>query len=189
MKKQLKKPQPKRIMSSRTTAPAPRSLPSMIYDYEGLKADDKCILMEDHTYKTMRFQKGTLISVSRFILKTETEFKATEKKDLNQSGKPRKYLVVAFTFGGQMVKIPVYRIVKKKSFRDLLPQDVVTEFLGGVELKGKDDISIAEQIASQQYNNMNDLIMQVKSYAKSRIRYDEYVESTKTHPFFEKYFI
>jgi hypothetical protein len=71
-----------------------------------------------------------------------------------------------------------------------LPPDVVTEFLGSVELKGSDErqIFVSEQIASQTYNTMDDLVDTVKGYVKNQQRYERHIEKIKTNPFYQKYF-
>lgn len=79
---------------------------------------------------------------------------------------------------------PVIQMPKR---RTQLPQDVVTEFVCGVEI-GENWLEVAEQIASAQYEDMEALISRVREFAKNPKRYDRYIRAVEQMSFYRPHF-
>lgn len=73
-----------------------------------------------------------------------------------------------------------------------IPHDIVTEAIGQCDFTGKDeDIEIAEQIASNSYTSMEDLISTMDAYVlgpKRKKAWDKTKEQMKTSPYFKTHF-
>lgn len=77
----------------------------------------------------------------------------------------------------------------------MIPQDIVCEFLGGISFSKDEekDVAIAEQIASNTYNSMDDLIGTCKGFIETKSKleaFEAYIIDCKseTNTFFHKYF-
>jgi hypothetical protein len=88
----------------------------------------------------------------------------------------------AISFVGRTTQVVVIRMTQKP-----VPFDVVNEFLGGVDLKGN-GLQITEELASQQYHNMEQLIDTVRGYVKSPRRYEKYILAVKDMDFYRPHF-
>lgn len=69
-----------------------------------------------------------------------------------------------------------------------VPDYVVVEFIGGVDLASVDSIRAAEEIASVSYESMEALIKTVRGYAANIKRYEKYVKEITGHELYRPYF-
>lgn len=74
-----------------------------------------------------------------------------------------------------------------------IPHDVVTEFIGQASFSpnGERDVEIAEQIASQSYNSLEDLVKTCKGSSSPEYKFEKawdkaYQEATKPESWFQK---
>lgn len=78
--------------------------------------------------------------------------------------------------------------------QESLPQDVVCEFLGGISFSrnSEHDVKIAEDIASNTYTDMEDLIRtahgMIEQTPKKERDFQKHVAGVRKSPFYKKYF-
>jgi hypothetical protein len=74
--------------------------------------------------------------------------------------------------------------------KEPIPQHIVTEFLGNIQLAGNQErqIYVSEQLASNTYSSMEDLIEVSREYAKNQRTYKKETQDMKESPFFKPYF-
>lgn len=77
--------------------------------------------------------------------------------------------------------------MKKQS----LPSHVVSEFLGSVEFGGSTErqLYLAEQIASGNYSDMEQLIETTRGFVKNQKVYHKMVQGLRDHEFYKKHFV
>ncbi len=77
--------------------------------------------------------------------------------------------------------------------REPLPPEIVSEFLGGISFSrnSERDVQIAEDIASNVYNDLDDLINtchgMIEQTPKKEKDFQAHVKAVKKSPFYQKY--